>query len=132
MIVHHLKPAFQDNRGQITDIIQHTPFDSVTVITCVKGAIRANHYHKESIQYSYVLSGHILALTQLSDGPVEQAHLVSGDLLESHQFERHALHALEDSVLLIITRGPRGGKNYEDDTFRVSPLQRDIVSKQEK
>ena len=125
MILHHLKPAFHDNRGQITDIIQHTPFDSVTVITCVKGAIRGNHYHKESIQYSYVLSGRVLAYTQLPDGEVETADLVENDLLETPVLERHALQALEDSVLIIITRGPRGGKDYEKGTFRVSHLQPD-------
>jgi dTDP-4-dehydrorhamnose 3,5-epimerase-like enzyme len=128
MILHHLKPSFQDNRGQITDIIQHTPFDSVTVITCVKGAIRGNHFHKESIQYSYVLSGRIRALTQPPDGTVETADLLANDLLESPPFERHALQALEDSVLIIITRGPRGGKAYEDDTFRVPSLQPDSDS----
>ena len=122
MIVKKLVPAFEDARGVITDILQHTPVDSVTIITCTKGAVRANHYHKESIQYSYVLSGQILAYTQLPDGPVESHALVKGDMLESPPLERHALHAVEDSVLLIITRGPRGGKGYEDDTFRVSPL----------
>lgn len=127
MITRHIKPAFQDDRGQITDIIEHTPFDNVTVITCVKGAVRANHFHKESIQFSYVLSGRVRALTQSSDEPVKAAELSAGNLLETPAFEKHAIHALEDSVLLIITRGPRGGKNYEDDTFRVAPLQADIV-----
>ena len=128
MIVRHVEPAFQDQRGQITDIIEHTPFDSVTVITCAMGTIRGNHFHKESIQYSYVLSGRIRAFTQSPDGTVEMADLSANDLLESPPLERHALEALEDSVLVIITRGPRGGKSYEDDTFRVSPLQPDNVS----
>lgn len=122
MLVKKIAPAFQDDRGVITDILQHTPVDSVTIITCIKGAIRANHYHKESIQYSYVLSGKILAYTQMPDDQLESQTLLEGDMLESPVFERHALHALEDSTLLIITRGPRGGKNYEDDTYRVSPL----------
>ena len=130
MIVHRIVPAFEDQRGQITDIIQHTPFDSVTLITCVGGADRGNHYHKESIQYTYVLSGRIRARTQPPDGPVEVADLVAGDLLESPPLVRHALLALEDSVLLIITRGPRGGKGYEEDTFRVAPLQPDRVPNQ--
>jgi Uncharacterized conserved protein, contains double-stranded beta-helix domain len=128
MIVTKCVPAFEDARGAITDILQHIPVDSVTIITCVKGAIRANHYHKESVQYSYVLSGQILVYTQMNDGPVESRTLVKGDMVESPPFERHALHAIEDSVLLIITRGPRGGKNYEDDTFRVSPLHLQTVA----
>ena len=122
MIVKKLTPAFEDSRGIILDILQHTPVDSVTIITCVKGSIRANHYHKESIQYSYVLSGKILAYTQLPDKLLESQILVEGDILESPPLERHALHAVENSVLLIITRGPRGGKGYEEDTFRVAPL----------
>ena len=122
MIVKKLNAAFEDSRGKITDILQHTPVDSVTIITCIKGAIRANHYHKESVQYSYVLSGKILAYTQFPDAPLETHELIEGEMLESPPFEMHALHAVEDSVLLIITRGPRGGKGYEDDTFRVSPL----------
>jgi quercetin dioxygenase-like cupin family protein len=122
MIIKKLVPAFEDSRGTITDILQHTPVDSITIITCAKGAIRANHYHKESFQYSYVLSGRILAYTQLPDSPLKSKTLVEGDMLESPPLERHALHAVENSVLLIITRGPRGGKGYEDDTFRVPPL----------
>lgn len=127
MIIHHLKEAFKDERGIITDILQHTPVDSVTLITCNKGAIRGNHYHKESIQYTYVISGQMLAFTQFPDESVASGSLFEGDLLESPPLERHALHAVEDSVLLIITRGPRGGRGYEDDTFRVSPLHLDLV-----
>jgi quercetin dioxygenase-like cupin family protein len=123
MNVSHLQPAFQDERGVITDILEHTPFDSVTIITCAKGSMRGNHYHKESLQYAYVLSGRMLALSRTSGNPVESQELVAGDLLESPPLEQHALHALQDSVLLVITRGPRGGKSYEDDTFRVEPLQ---------
>ena len=121
MIINHLKAAFKDERGVITDILQHTPVDSITMITCTKGAIRGNHYHKESIQYTYVLSGKIRVYTQLPNEKVESELIFEGDLLVSPPLERHALHAELDSVLMIITRGPRGGKGYEDDTFRVSP-----------
>jgi len=122
MIVQHLKPAFQDERGEITDILQHVPVDSVTKITCVKGSIRANHYHKESVQYSYVISGEMIAYTQMPGMKVESCHLFEGDILTSPPLEKHALHAVKDSVLIIITKGPRGGGRYEDDTFRVPHL----------
>jgi len=122
MIIKKITAAFEDDRGKIMDILEHTPVDSVTIITCLKGAIRANHYHKESVQFSYVLSGKMLAYSQMPDEEVESQVLEEGDMMESPPLEKHALHAVEDSVLLIITRGPRGGKNYEDDTFRVEPL----------
>ena len=122
MLIKTITPAFEDNRGKIIDLLQHTPVDSVTLITCLKGAIRGNHYHKESIQYSYVITGKICAYTQFPDEDVKSKILNEGDLLESPPNERHALHAIEDSFLIIITKGPRGGKGYEDDTFRVAPL----------
>ncbi len=123
MNVRHIAPVFEDDRGVITDIIEHTPCDSVAIISCVKGAIRGNHYHKESVQFTYVMSGKILALSQVPHESVEARELTEGDLMESPPLERHALHALEDSLLLVITRGPRGGKQYEDDTYRIDPLQ---------
>ena len=123
MKVRKVEPVFEDARGLITDIVEHTPFDSLTIITCNEGAVRGNHYHKESVQFTYVMSGKILALCQDPDGDVESRELEAGDLLESPPLEKHAIHALEYSVLVVITRGPRGGKSYEDDTFRVEPLQ---------
>jgi len=122
MIIKEIFPAFEDDRGAITDILTHTDVDSVTIITCNEGSIRANHFHKESIQYSYVLSGEIKAFSQMEEKEVETCILKAGQMLESPPLERHALHAVKDSTLLIITKGPRGGKNYEDDTFRVDPL----------
>ncbi len=122
MIVNHITPAFIDDRGEITDILQHIEVDSVTLITCKKGAIRANHYHKESIQYSYVLSGEIVAYSEMPGHKVESSILNPGDLLVSPPNERHALHAVKDSTLIIITKGPRGGGSYENDTYRVEPL----------
>ena len=68
----------------------------------------------------------MLAYSQMPEEEVESQTLEAGEMMESPPLARHALHAVEDSVLLIITRGPRGGKNYEDDTFRVSPLHHNL------
>ena len=117
-----LSPAFTDHRGAITDIVQHVPFDSATIITCTPGAQRGNHYHKESVQWTYVIAGRLRAWKQDPDGPVTVEEITTGDLLESPANQRHAFEAIEASTLLILTRGPRGGQDYESDTFRVAPL----------
>ena len=122
MKIKSLEPVFSDDRGVIIDLVYKTDFDAVTLITSKKGAVRGNHYHKETTQYSYILSGKIEAYSQPPGGPVEIKTLGSGDMMISVPFEKHALHAVEDSELLIITKGPRGGMDYEADTFRVEPL----------
>ena len=115
-------PAFRDHRGVITDILAHTPTDSVTLITSQKGAVRGNHYHKESLQHLYVVSGRIRAYSQMPGQPLEVAELTPGALWAAPPVERHAMEVLEDSVCVVMTRGPRGGRTYESDTFRIEPL----------
>ena len=45
-----LKPAFSDDRGHIIDLIDNEEINAVTIVTFTKGAVRANHYHKHTIQ----------------------------------------------------------------------------------
>ena len=33
--------------------------------------------------------------------------------------ESHAIKAVKDSEFLVFTQGPRGGKEYENDTYRL-------------
>ena len=45
--------------------------------------------------------------------------LSSGDLVVTSSNESHAIKAIEYSEYLVFTQGPRGGKEYEKDTFRL-------------
>ncbi|MDD5687494.1 MAG: cupin domain-containing protein [Elusimicrobia bacterium] len=113
------KCAFQDVRGKITDILEKEIIEYVTIITSKKGAVRGNHYHKKSIQYAYILSGKIKLVTQMPGKKVENKIVKPGDLVINIPTERHTLVALENSEFLVLTRGPRGGGNYENDTYRL-------------
>ena len=114
------KVNFKDVRGSITDLLVGEKIDTITLITSVKGAVRANHYHKKTTQYDYIISGVIECKTQeLPNGRVVTQKLCAGDLLFHPANEAHALRALEDSVFLSITCGPRRGGKYESDTFRL-------------
>ncbi len=123
MNVIHAKPAHSDARGEITDLLENESINAITVITFKKGAVRANHFHKHTIQWNYVISGRIRLVTQMPGGPVEEAVMGPGDLAATGPDERHALQGLEDATLMVFTKGPRGGKEYESDTYRLeAPL----------
>lgn len=115
-----LKPAFSDARGSITDLISDNEINAVTLITFAKGAVRANHYHERTIQWNYVISGEILLVTQMPGMEKTECVLRPGDFAVTREHERHALKGLADSEVLILTKGPRAGSQYEDDTFRLS------------
>lgn len=115
--------SFQDQRGNIVDLIENETINAVTLITFTKDAVRANHYHNETTQWNYLLSGNIKIAGQMPNQETEEIVMTPGDLVETVPQERHALKAIEDSTLLVFTKGPRGGKEYETDTFRLeTPL----------
>ena len=119
MIIKKIKDNFEDHRGAIRDIIAKERIDFVTIISNKKGAVRGNHYHKETVQYLYVLEGSILVASQFEGQELKKQILSEGDLLQNEALEHHAIESLEDSKLLILTRGLRGGDDYESDTFKL-------------
>ncbi|UPT73396.1 MAG: cupin domain-containing protein [Elusimicrobiota bacterium] len=113
------KPAFTDARGAITDILDGVPLNAVTIITNKKGAVRANHYHKKTVQYTYVLSGRVKYVSK-GKGRATSAILRPGDLAVSPPTEWHATEALTDATFLALAHGLRHGRDYEKDTFRLA------------
>ena len=111
--------SFNDNRGQIIDLIQNEDINAVTIVTFTKGAVRGNHYHKETFQWNYLISGEINIISQIPGKDVVEIIMKEGDFVVTEPNERHALVGLEKSELLVLTKGPRGGKEYESDTFRL-------------
>ena len=120
------KCAFEDERGRIIDILEKEAIEYVTLISSKKGAVRGNHYHKKSLQYTFVLKGAIKLLTQMPGGKIRATIINPGDLVFTPPLEKHALIALDDSEFLVFTRGPRGGKNYETDTYRLTKKLTDL------
>ena len=119
MKVFKISPAFSDARGEIIDILKNSVVEYATLITSKKGSVRANHFHKETFQYVYVLEGRMRIVGQMPGEPRQEVVLEKGDLIVNVPLERHAFEAIEDSTMLVLTRGPRGGDDYEKDTFRL-------------
>jgi quercetin dioxygenase-like cupin family protein len=119
MHVQRIKPSFADDRGEIIDILKQNNVEYATLIISKKRAVRANHYHKETFQWVYMLAGRMRVVAQMPDEAAQEVILGPGDLIVNEPLERHAFEALEDSTMLVLTRGPRGGDDYEKDTYRL-------------
>ena len=119
MKVRRPAPAFVDRRGEITDILVKTPFDHATVITTRADGVRGNHYHLATSQYVYIVRGRMRVTTQMPGGEVQRTIVTEGDLFENEPGERHAMRALDDTTFLVLSHGPRGGADFESDTFRL-------------
>ncbi|OGN79787.1 MAG: hypothetical protein A2X26_13255 [Chloroflexi bacterium GWC2_49_37] len=115
-----LKAAHSDSRGVITDLLQSENVNAITAISFAKGAVRANHFHKKTYQWNYVVSGKIKIAAKFPNKPKKIITMKKGDLILTVPNESHALQAIVPSELLVFTKGPRGGKDYESDTFRLT------------
>ena len=103
-----------DSRGTITDLLVTDDY-SVTHITFTDGAVRGNHYHKETQQIDTVLKG---SLVCYQDG--NSVIIKSGEIVMHDKGVKHAYKALTDAEIISTCFGKRRGEHYEEDTFRLS------------
>ena len=117
--------SHQDDRGIILDIFESQPKEHGALITFNEGAKRANHYHKKSTQYLFLVSGTLLMRTAKvnEEGNFIESikeDIIKPNMLITHRpFEAHAFVATENSVTLAFACGLRGGKDYEKDVYRL-------------
>lgn len=128
MEIVHCAVSHKDGRGIIRDVFEAGAPDSVTVVSSVQGAIRGNHFHRASTQYTYLVSGRLRVVVRdvRDDASSVETHvLTAGDLVRHDPYEAHAYFAEQDSVLLAFAKGLRKGRDYERDTYR---LPRPLIS----
>ncbi len=125
-----VKPSFEDRRGIIKDILVNEPIEHVTVITSKRGAVRGNHYHKETIQWMYIHSGRLEYLAQKGNEKIASHILEAGDLVKTETFEKHAFKSLEDSIFYVFTRGPKVEGDHISDTYRLTTPLHDLLERQ--
>ena len=114
-----IKINHRDTRGVIIDLLEKKKINAITYITQKKGKIRGNHFHKKTIQWNYLIKGKIKVVTKKRNKGMQEMILSRGDLVVTSLNESHAIKAIEYSEYLVFTQGPRGGKEYEKDTFRL-------------
>ena len=113
------KISFRDKRGFIIDLLVKKNINAITLITQKKGKIRGNHFHKKTIQWNYLVKGELELFTKKNKGKIIKTIMKKGDLVVTTKNESHAFKALKNSEFLVFTQGPRGGKEYDKDTFRL-------------
>jgi quercetin dioxygenase-like cupin family protein len=113
---------FTDERGIIKDIFYSTDINHACLITNAPNAVRGNHYHKLTTQYTYVLTGTLYYYSKPygSKKPAECYVASKGDVIISEPNEVHAMQAGDTGCTFIaFAAGPRGGKDYESDTYKL-------------
>lgn len=120
--MHKLIPlnSFMDDRGVIEDLVLES-IDAITRISFTPNAIRGNHFHNDTFQWTLVTKGEIEAST-IVNGIVITEIFKEGEFFVSRPGEPHAMQAIDTSEILVFTRGPRSGISYQTDTHRIQVI----------
>ena len=123
-VVKKIKTFSFDDRGEIIDIFSKEPKEHCTIVTFKKNAVRGNHFHKKTAQYTFIVDGKIEYFSKKkSKKKTIKTILKKGDLILAKPNEIHAFKTLsKNSLMLAFSVGIRGGKDYEKDTFRVKSI----------
>ena len=109
-----------DMRGSILSIVDHN-INNVSIITCNKGSIRSNHYHKKDYHFMYVLYGEInYFFKKIDDQKVFFLKVKNNQTIFTPKLEIHVTHFPVDTKLIVSSGFPRDQKTYEEDTVRVN------------
>ena len=114
------KINFKDKRGFILDVIYKKKFNHATLIYTKRGAVRGNHYHKKTTQISFLINGscHYYYRNFLLR-KLKKIKLNKFDYVITKPQEVHSFKFLKNSLMMVFSKGLRGGKDYENDTFRI-------------
>jgi len=115
-------PTFEDERGVLSWIFTvEKNITSILYISSKAGAIRANHYHKKDIHYTYLISGEFeYSEKGLSENDqVDTKTVDPGMLVKTEANTIHAMKFIKDSSMVVFTSETRDQTAYEKDTVRV-------------
>jgi quercetin dioxygenase-like cupin family protein len=114
----------EEERGRIIPVAEGD-FKAVMIIESKKGAIRANHYHKEDSHVMYLISGKARYVETLF---ADLTHVMldreinPGDTIHTGPMIPHAMEFLEDSVMIVCTSNNRDYDSYMNDIVPVKML----------
>ncbi|HEY9061469.1 MAG TPA: cupin domain-containing protein [Pseudobacteroides sp.] len=115
---------FEDKRGSLKKIAMKScigmDIEEVYVLYSNKGAVRGNHYHKETVEYFTVLKGTAsFSLKDLETGCSETVKLSSGDniIIKVPANVVHAFKNEEDEPMVMLAVSSREYKVDDTDTY---------------
>ncbi len=117
-LIDFLKPdfSFSDDRGGLVQLV-HDGWKQVNVSQTRSGVKRGGHYHKQTREAFFVVSGEVL-LTLSKDGKTEQVTVKTGDFFCLLPFVAHSFDFKTDTTLVALYDKPVDLPNGTKDIFK--------------
>ena len=94
----------EDARGGILSIVDDT-IKNVSIITCIPGSIRSNHYHHTDFHFMYVLEGDFdYFFKDLESDEIKYLKIKVGDTIYTPPKEIHVCHFPVNTKLIVSSK----------------------------
>jgi oxalate decarboxylase/phosphoglucose isomerase-like protein (cupin superfamily) len=119
--------SFKSAAGVIDNLRHGGLPGTVSVLYCVAGSVRANHYHKEDEHWLYVVDGEVeyyeRAIGETELPPVQRFY--EREMFYTPPMREHAMRFPEGAVLVSMSSRSRTHEEHEADVVR---LERPMVT----
>ena len=89
---------YEDERGRLTQIF-HCGYSQVNVLETKKGVIRGGHFHKNTIEVFYIVSGRIKVKFSKED-EIKIVEFSDGDFFQVAINVSHEIEFLENTIMI--------------------------------
>ncbi len=115
-----LDSPFLNGSGRIQNLILQA-VTSVAHISSLKGAVRANHYHRTDWHFTYVVRGSVAYLERPIGSKELPPHtlFVAGEMFFTPPMVEHAMVFPEDADVITLAKNVRSHESHESDVVRV-------------
>jgi len=110
----HLKPYFEhtDARGVISGIVQNDICREINYITSKKGVIRGNHFHKNTAERFFIISGIVaVAVESMKTKKKTKFMAKAGDIFTIEPYEHHTFKVMKDASWINMLSKPINAAN---------------------
>lgn len=108
-----------EDRGRIIPVAEGA-FKHVMLIESKKGAVRANHYHKQDSHVMYLISGKARYVESTMEKHLTLDRIINpGDTIDTKPLVPHAMEFLEDSVMIVCASEKRDFDSYMQDIVQM-------------
>lgn len=123
-----LDSPFVNANGEIQNLVLK-PMQSVGALRSVKGAVRANHYHKTDWHYAYVAYGRVAYYERAigAEGVPEPIVYGPGQVFFTPPLREHTMVFLEESLIVTMAKNVRSHEEHEADLVRVQVISPESV-----
>lgn len=87
----------EDVRGKLLGLLNEGLWEEINYLETRAGETRGNHYHANTVEVFFIISGDIDIEVIQADGKIHRDHLVAGDVLRIEPGETHTFHCSTDT-----------------------------------